>query len=187
MAMTESMLFVPGDAGLQDYGASAFEASLITDAPVPAVPPPHKSERPRARPHLAPWQLKVACQMMVEQMSAGVTLVQVADRLGMSVSHFIKAFGQTRGISPYQWYSQRRIARAITLLAQDAVPLSKISDSCGFADQSHFTKAFTRLLGISPGRWRRAVRSGGLEQAVALLAPDKHAVLTKILPTCGND
>ncbi|WP_368733576.1 helix-turn-helix domain-containing protein [Acinetobacter baumannii] len=42
------------------------------------------------------------------------------------------------------------------------MPLSKVADECGFADQSHFTKAFTRLLGISPGRWRRNLRSSAL-------------------------
>jgi AraC family transcriptional regulator len=100
--------------------------------------------------------------MMLAQMTGGLALADVARRLDMSVSHFIKGFRESEGVSPYHWFMQRRIAQATTLLRDETIPLSKVADECGFADQSHFTKAFTRLLGISPGRWRRNLRSSAL-------------------------
>lgn len=174
----ESMLIAPEGAVVQDDSFTTFERQLLRDiAPGSAVP-----SRPRARPHLAPWQVKLACKIMAEEGRGGLVLSDVADRLGMSVSHFIKAFGETQGISPYQWYMQQRITQATILLADGDIPLSKVADACGFADQSHFTKAFTRVLGISPGRWRRHLHSGGPfgpEDAPSLGAPivENHAPL----------
>lgn len=150
--MDEHMLIAAPTAASQ-ANFSSFEHHLITDGRAEQPPPPRP---PRTRAHLAPWQAKLACDMMLAQMSGGLALADVACRLHMSVSHFIKAFRETEGVSPYHWYMQRRIAQATTLLLDHTIPLSKVADECGFADQSHFTKAFSRLLGVSPGRWRRA-------------------------------
>jgi AraC-like DNA-binding protein len=154
--MDEYMPIADAAAVGQESSAS-FEHHLILDARLEALP---DRPRPRARAHLAPWQVKLARDMMLTQMAGGLALTDVASRLNMSVSHFIKAFRETEGVAPYHWYMQRRIAQAMTLLLDDTMPLSKVADECGFADQSHFTKAFTRLLGVSPGRWRRSVRRG---------------------------
>lgn len=139
----------------QEHPSGSFEHHLIIERPDETP-----RRRPRARAHLAPWQAKLARDMMLTQMAGGLALADVACRLNMSVSHFIKAFRETEGVAPYHWYMQRRIGQAMVLLRDETIPLSKVADECGFADQSHFTKAFTRLLGVSPGRWRRSVRSG---------------------------
>lgn len=142
----------------QEHPTASFERlHLIVERKPEAA---QRQNRPRARAHLAPWQAKLARDMMLTQMAGGMALADIACRLNMSVSHFIKAFRETEGVAPYHWYMQRRIARAMILLHDDRITLSKVADECGFADQSHFTKAFTRLLGISPGRWRRSMRSG---------------------------
>ncbi|WP_168356033.1 helix-turn-helix domain-containing protein [Sphingomonas gei] len=141
----------------QGHPSGLFEHRNLIVERRPERAPPRRS---RTCAHLAPWQAKLARDMMLTQMGGGLALEDVACRLNMSVSHFIKAFRGTEGVAPYHWYMQRRIDQAIILLRDDRMPLSKVADECGFADQSHFTKAFTRLLGVSPGRWRRSMRSG---------------------------
>lgn len=143
----------PASTGSEHLSAT-FEGQLI----VPGIARSAPGKRTRA--HLAPWQARLARDMMTSQVAGGLALVDIAVRLNMSVNHFIKAFRESEGVSPYQWYMQRRIAQAMALLRDDALPLSKVANECGFADQSHFTKAFTRLLGISPGRWRRRQKDG---------------------------
>ncbi|MEP9360933.1 AraC family transcriptional regulator [Sphingomonas sp. KR3-1] len=173
--MEESMLVAGGVAASQVQPSDSFEHHLIVEEraePSPITP------KPRARAHLAAWQVKLARDMMLAQMGDGLALADVARRLGMSVSHFIKGFHESEGVSPYHWFVQRRIAQATMLLRDETIPLSKVADECGFADQSHFTKAFTRLLGVSPGRWRRALRSSARG-----LGPD----LSIMVLTCGND
>ncbi len=140
-----------------EHSAVSFKQQLA----VPDIPDVTNYSRDRrARAHLAPWQAKLARDIMIAQLTGGLALADIAVRLNMSVNHFIKAFRESEGVSPYHWYMQRRIAQAMALLRDEALPLSKVADECGFADQSHFTKAFTRLLGISPGRWRRNQKDG---------------------------
>lgn len=138
------------DRSEQPFPASAGSAEPGAPDAAKSVP---ETRRPRAQ--LAPWQVRLACEMMDSNRSQRVMLTEIADRLDMSVNHFIRGFREAEGISPYQWYMQRRIARAMKLLHDDAISLSKVATACGFADQSHITKAFTRVLGVSPGRWRR--------------------------------
>lgn len=120
--------------------------------------PGHKPAK-RTRPRLAPWQVNIAREMMIRQLDCGLVLADIAERLSMSVNHFIKAFHEMEGVAPYHWFMQRRIAQAQTLLCDESMTLSSVANACGFADQSHFTKAFTRQLGIPPGRWRRKLRN----------------------------
>lgn len=108
------------------------------------------------RPQLAPWQIKIAMRMMEGVTVPDTMLADVAARLGISVTHFIKAFGNSVGVSPYHWFIERRIVRAMAMMEDEALPLATVATRCGFADQSHFTKTFSRLIGMPPGRWRRS-------------------------------
>ncbi len=156
--MEDFIQVVDRSAASPEHPSALFEQQLII-AGLPCAARPSRNKRTRA--HLAPWQTKIARDMMTSQVTGGLALADIAVRLNMSVNHFIKAFGETEGVSPYHWYMQRRIAQAMALLRDETLlPLSKVADECGFADQSHFTKTFTRLLGISPGRWRRNQREG---------------------------
>lgn len=137
-----------GAGGVHAAGAAAVAAAAGARAARAAA------RRP-GRPQLAPWQIKIAMKMMEDAAVPDTMLADVAARLGVSVTHFIKAFGNSVGVSPYHWYIERRIVRAMALMEDDALPLAAIATRCGFADQSHFTKTFSRLIGMPPGRWRR--------------------------------
>ena len=142
----------------QKRHVNAIERPSAKGAPAAAREP----DRRRDRAQLAPWQAKLAKEMMMAQAHRQMSLISVADRLGMTVNHFIKAFRSTVGVAPYRWFMQLRIAQSLELLRNEDLAISKIAGECGFADQSHFSKAFRRLLGVSPGRWRRRSRLGML-------------------------
>lgn len=148
-----AVALIAGDGKVFDPGEQPW-VTRATDPPI------RRDHGRRARPQLAPWQAKIAREMMITQVNCGLVLTDIAARLSMSVNHFIKAFRETEGVAPYHWFMRRRIICAMALLRDDTMPLSKVAEECGFADQSHFTKAFTRLLGMPPGRWRRKVRDG---------------------------
>lgn len=160
---------------LSATGATAsLERQMMSLDPVAAttdwIAPVRGSARRHARAQLAPWQAKLAKETMIAQPHRQVALCDVADRLGMTVNHFIKAFRSTVGVAPYHWFMQLRIARSLELLRDDDLTISQVASECGFADQSHFSKAFSRLLGVSPGRWRRRTKVGTLtanEQQIA--------------------
>jgi methylphosphotriester-DNA--protein-cysteine methyltransferase len=74
------------------------------------------------------------------------------------LTHLIRGFKTSLGISPHRWVLNRRIALAQRLIYSCAAPLSEVAVSCGFADQSHLTRVFMRKVGSSPATWRRNVQ-----------------------------
>jgi len=118
--------------------------------------PPESAGR---RAAMSRRQLALAQDMLLNGGGEGdVSVADVAQACAMSRSHFIRAFRETTGLTPYQWLVQQRMARARELLKENRLALAEVALACGFADQSHFTRVFTRLSGVPPGRWRRDAR-----------------------------
>lgn len=130
--------------------------------PRPSPAPPDRGERrksvharPDARPTLAPWQVRLATQIMQRDFSSSISILDVACQCRLSLSHFIRAFSNTVGIAPYAWFVQKRVQHAQVLLTETQLPIVQIALECGFTDQAHFTKAFAKANGTTPARWRR--------------------------------
>lgn len=107
------------------------------------------------RNSLAPWQVKRAKEMLAANLTKDLSLLEVADACGLSLSYFSRAFKAATGMTPHGWLQACRIERARDLLRGTGQPLADIALSCGFADQSHFTRIFRRATGQGPGAWRR--------------------------------
>jgi AraC family transcriptional regulator len=103
---------------------------------------------------LARWQERRAKDIMDERMD--ISLEELAQECHVSVTHFVRGFRRSTGVSPHQWLLARRISRAKVLLVESRHSLAHIALECGFASQSHFNAAFTHYTKLSPGRWRRA-------------------------------
>src|SRR3546814_20675009 len=92
--------------------------------PRPSPAPPDRGRkrrksvhvRPDARPTLAPWQVRLATQIMQRDFSSSISILAVACQCRLSLSHFIRAFSNTVGIAPYAWFVQRRVHHADALL-----------------------------------------------------------------------
>jgi AraC family transcriptional regulator len=121
----------------------------------------HGQTPERASPGgLAPWQVELASQLLLDDISADVPGRELASLCGLSRSYFAKAFKISLGAPPHRWVVQERIRRAAEMLEQTNESISVIALSCGFADQSHFTRAFRTALGASPAAWRRRRQAG---------------------------
>jgi transcriptional regulator GlxA family with amidase domain len=83
---------------------------------------------------------------------------ELAELVGLSVSHFCRAFKRTFGASPRTYVLRRRIELAQGLMLTTYEPLSAIALRCGMCDQAHFTRSFHRIVGETPWSWRRARR-----------------------------
>ncbi|WP_245648810.1 helix-turn-helix domain-containing protein [Sphingomonas sanxanigenens] len=108
-----------------------------------------------AGPTLAPWQAKLAVTIMGSDPSVTISISEIAYLCRLSVSHFVRAFSNTMGITPYAWFMRQRIVFAQQILVQSGAPLAQIALECGFSDQAHFTKAFVKATGMTPAKWRR--------------------------------
>ncbi len=104
---------------------------------------------------LADWQERRAREMIADDLSAELSIEEVATACGLSASHFAHAFKQTTGKAPHQWRNHCRLERAKMLLMNKSTIISDVAVICGFSDQSHFSKAFAKSVGVTPGAWRR--------------------------------
>ncbi|HUP30870.1 MAG TPA: AraC family transcriptional regulator [Usitatibacter sp.] len=88
-------------------------------------------------------------QIGVEEMSSVACL---------STHHFSRMFRRSMGMTPHDFVTQRRIARARELLATTELPLQDIAGRVGYQTQAHFTRAFGEATGTTPMRYRRDQR-----------------------------
>jgi AraC family transcriptional regulator len=109
----------------------------------------------RIRGGLAPWQERIAKEILYARICNPPTADELGQACGVSARHFIRAFRQSAGRTPHQWLMQERALKARNLLEHSDRTLAEISSMCGYANQSHFCRAFLRSFGQSPLTARR--------------------------------
>jgi len=105
---------------------------------------------------LQSWRLKRVLKYVDENLTAKITLQNLAAVAGLSRMHFAAQFRAATGVRPHEYLLRRRIERAQELLKQTGVTLVDIALTVGFQSQAHFTTVFKRFVGDTPYQWRSA-------------------------------
>jgi AraC-like DNA-binding protein len=93
-------------------------------------------------------------QFIEEHYAGAFGLHDLGKLTGLSTFHLVRTFKKRIGLSPLAYRDQLRMAEARRLLLARQ-PISQISLTLGYADQSHFTRQFQRVVGTSPQRYAR--------------------------------
>lgn len=112
----------------------------------------------RSRPRMqamTPARLRRVRAFVEENLAGEVCLSAMAGCIGLSPSHFSRAFRAETGVSPYAFVVQARVERVKARLLDSRRALSEIALDCGFATQAHMTETFRRATGLPPMRWLR--------------------------------
>jgi len=123
---------------------------------------PSNLETHVARGGLPAWQTRRVFAHVETNLCRRIPILELARLLGLSASHFCRAFKCTFGVSPRDYVLRRRIEVAQGLMLTTSEPLSAIAFRCGMCDQQHFTRSFHRIVGETPYTWRRT-RRGALK------------------------
>ena len=83
-----------------------------------------------------------------------ITLSEVANHCHCSESTLSHCFSENMGISIGKYILLRRISKAKKLLSYGNLPISTVSDKCGFGSAEHFSNAFKQQTGVSPANYR---------------------------------
>jgi AraC-like DNA-binding protein len=81
-----------------------------------------------------------------------VTLDDLAGLVRSSPYHLLRTFRESVGLTPHAYLIQIRVEEGRRLL-RAGNPISDVSFSAGFTDQSHFTRHFKRIMGVTPGQY----------------------------------
>lgn len=106
---------------------------------------------------LSVWQEKDAKEFMADHLQDGLAIAEIAEKVGMSPSDFVDAFGSTVGITPQRWLALRRVERAKEYLYDRRLTIAEIAARCGFADDLQLNTFFLDQTGTTPDVWRRGL------------------------------
>lgn len=96
--------------------------------------------------------------LMLERLSYGLTLEELADAVHLSKHHFARRYRSLTGSSPLARFNELRMTRACRLLDSTAHPVGVVADMLGFGDQYYFSRLFRRVVGLSPTEYRKTHR-----------------------------
>jgi AraC family transcriptional regulator len=83
-----------------------------------------------------------------------ISLDQLAAEANLSKYHFLRLFGTTYGLSPYQYIQHLRIEKARHLLANSTISIMDLSMFLGFDNSQSFSRLFYQRVGLYPTQYR---------------------------------
>lgn len=84
-----------------------------------------------------------------------ITLGELSDVCGLSVSRLSRLFSEETGLSPAEYIMRRKLREARSLLSQGKLNSSAVANVLGFCSQSYFIGCFKKEYGITPGEFVR--------------------------------
>lgn len=116
----------------------------------------HEREELIQRQHSAGSRpVRIAKEYVLKHYREPVTLEQVCQEAGFSVSYFSTLFKKETGENFVHFLARTRVERAKELLSQTSLPVSEICTQVGYSDLKYFAQTFKRETGLPPGQYRR--------------------------------
>ena len=155
----------------QDPGRYPMLTGILTALCDPAAPPAFRTQCALAvqlvctlRPDAAPapgWPPLVQQAVSIIRTDYGrmYGVDELADRLGVTKSHLVRAFHAALGVTPGQYLTDTRIEAARQLLVRGHT-LEVVATLCGFSGANYFCKVFKKETGMTPAAFRRAAQAG---------------------------
>ncbi|CAH1193018.1 HTH-type transcriptional activator RhaR [Paenibacillus allorhizoplanae] len=91
------------------------------------------------------------------QLSAEISINDIADRVNLNVSYLSREFKKYKGIAPIEYLTQIRIDKAKQLLTDDSNLMFKdIATLVGYSNQYYFSKVFKFITGLTPTEYKKS-------------------------------
>lgn len=99
--------------------------------------------------------VRVAKQYVREHFREPITLEDVCEAAGFSVSYFSALFKKETGEGFSKYLVRVRMEEAKNLLRETNLPVAEICSRVGYSDRKHFTSVFHKFTGLNPGEYRK--------------------------------
>ena len=106
---------------------------------------------------LGPARLRTVRELVQAKMEEDLTLMEMAQAVDLSPSHFSRMFHKSTGETPHQFVLRNRIECAKEMLRVAEARVLDVAIACGFKTQQHFARVFRRICGASPTEYRYEV------------------------------
>lgn len=95
-----------------------------------------------------------ALRDMEENVKKRRTNEEYAAMCGLDTYYFIHLFKEITGLPPIKYISEINLRKALCILSDTDLEISKISEMLGFESASYFTRRFKNMYGITPSEYR---------------------------------
>jgi len=99
-------------------------------------------------------EINQAIEFLHANFNQDFSLSEIANLVGLSKYHFIRVFKKETGKTPYQYYIDIKIEKAIELIKTHKYTITEICFICGFKDHSHFSRVFLNKTGTTPSYFK---------------------------------
>lgn len=100
-------------------------------------------------------RVEVVLRRLEENLSASLTIVELAEVVSLSPSRLAHLFKEQLGDSIIEMHLKLRLRQAGHLLERTARPIGEIAQEVGFQSPFHFSRQFKIYYGISPSGYRK--------------------------------
>jgi AraC family transcriptional regulator len=157
-ATLQKLQSVLDGSGINDHAYAETLGLLLLWELRHAADPRHSRLSP-VRGGLTARQLRRVKEFIDAQISNKVTISDLATLAGLSHYHFIRAFKDTVGLTPYQYVLSERIRHARELLSKPDLSLADVALAVGFSDPTQLNRVFRKFVGVTPTAFRRETAS----------------------------
>ena len=95
-------------------------------------------------------------QWIKEHYKDNFSMQEIADKIGITLSHFTRQFKEFYDITPGKYQNQLRLEYAMRMMLNTELSVEEISRACGFQDANYFSKVFRKGVGMSPTEYRQS-------------------------------
>ena len=99
--------------------------------------------------------LRFALQYVEDHINLPITLQELADASGYSLSRFKAKFKEEIGITPAEYITLQKMDRAQMLLKTTEQSITDIAYELGFSSSNYFCSVFKKTLSYSPSSYRK--------------------------------
>lgn len=96
-----------------------------------------------------------AVKLFERRLDRKLSIDEVAEEIGISVSGLIGHFKQTLGTTPMRYLSAMRIKKAEEMLVTSGSSIAQIAAECGFDNAFYFSNAFKKEHKICPSEYKK--------------------------------
>lgn len=99
--------------------------------------------------------IQSAARYISENYNKDISLIDVAEFVGMSSTYFSKKFKEVTGFGFKEYMLNIRMKKACLLLLETKLSVTEIAYETGFNDSNYFGDVFKRIKGVSPLKYRK--------------------------------
>lgn len=108
-----------------------------------------------ARENESARPIRLAKQYVLQHFAEPITLEEVCEYVGFSVSYFSVFFKKETGEGFAKYLTRIRIDEAKNLLQETDLSVGEIGKKVGYSDRKHFTSTFRKTVGLNPAEYRK--------------------------------